>query len=117
MASVTSPSSAAAYYGTNSPAQITGDQNDYAPGNYRTLRLSTDASRNITGIAGGVANRELRIVNAGAQDIVLQDQNTGSTAANRIITGTGADITLAAGDIALLWYDDTTDRWRVESHY
>lgn len=99
---------------TASPSQITANQDDYETGTLRTLRVSTDASRNLTGLAGGWPGRELRIINAGSQDIVLQNQNAGSSEGNRVITGTGADITLAADDIANLWYDGTTGRWRVE---
>jgi hypothetical protein len=106
-------------FAQTNPAQLTANQNDYAPSNQwaETWRLTSDAARNITGIAGGLQDRRIRLVNAGAQNIVLQNQNAGSSAVNRIITGTGADITVAPDDIACLWYDDATDRWRVVSHY
>jgi hypothetical protein len=106
-------------FAQTNPAQLTANQNDYAPSNQwaETWRLTSDASRNITGIAGGLQDRRIRIVNAGAQNIVLQNQNAGSSAVTRIITGTAADITVAPDDVAQLWYDDATDRWRVTSHY
>lgn len=102
---------------TSSPAQITSNQNNYATGTADTLRLTTDAARNITGFAGGVDGRTIRVINVGAQDIVLQNQNASSTDINRIITGTGADITVAADDVVQLHYDGTTQRWRVTNHY
>jgi hypothetical protein len=104
---------------TLSPAQITADQNDYFPtsGAVRAWRLTSDAARNVTGIAGGQANMRRQIINVGANNIVLQNQNVGSTAANRVITGTGADITIAPDDVVNLWYDGTTARWRVLTHY
>lgn len=99
--------------GQTTPALITADQDDYDPGDTLLLRLSTDASRNVTGLAAGF-NGELRlVVNVGSNDLVLQNQNAGSAAANRIITGTGADLTLGADGAALLLYDGTTARWRV----
>lgn len=96
-----------------SPAQITADQNNYNPGTGAFFRLSSDAARNITGITGGVDGRVIRFVNVGANNIVLQNENVSSTAANRIITGTGADVTLAADDTSELQYDATTQRWRL----
>lgn len=96
-----------------SPAQITGDQNNYNPSPAGFWRLSSDASRTITGIAGVYDGRVLNIVNVGSQNIVLANQHVGSFAVNRIITGTGANITLAADDTAMLVYDAVTLRWRV----
>lgn len=97
----------------NTPAQITGNQNNYAPGEYGVLRLSTDASRTITGIADGVSGRNLWIVNVGSNNLTLSNQSASSSAANRIICAQGADMTLAADDVVHLWYDVTTARWRV----
>ncbi len=94
-------------------AQITANQNDYAIGNGSAFRVSSDASRNVTGITGGFGGKLLIIINVGAQSIVLQNQNTGSAAANRIITGTGADYTLATLKTVMLIYDATTTRWNL----
>lgn len=98
----------------NTPAQITANQNNYNPGSYAALRLSSDAPRDITGIvpSGSNQGRVLFIFNVGANNIVLKHQDANSTAANRIIANTGADITLSANEIGFLWYDDTTNRWR-----
>lgn len=95
------------------PSQITADQNNYAPGVARWLRLSTDASRSITGLVAGVSGQEAFIVNVGSNNIVLVNESASSTAANRFLTGTGADVTLAANQIASIMYDATTARWRV----
>lgn len=95
-----------------SPAQITSDQNNYDPDEQSFLRLSTDASRTITGFADGADGRHLYIANVGSNDLVLANQSASSSAANRIITSTGANITIAADDSAILIYDDTTSRWR-----
>ena len=99
-----------------SPAQITANTNNYDAGANSWLRVNTDASRNITGIVARKIERTLWVLNVGAQDLVLQNQNGSSTAANRIISPTGADITLGANDSARLWYDTTTSRWRIISH-
>jgi hypothetical protein len=55
--------------GVISPTQITSNQNDYNPGSLSVasvLRLSSDASRNITGILAGASGRILKIVNVGS---------------------------------------------------
>src|SRR6185437_12269310 len=108
------------YYreGVTSPAQITADQNDYVPATgdaVGTWRLTSDAARAITGIANGVIGRRLTIVNVGANTITLKNQSASSVAANRLITGTGADLAIAADQSVMLEYDGTTARWRVVS--
>lgn len=95
------------------PAQITADQNNYAPGVGWFHRWSSDASRNITGLTAGVDGQVIEIWNVGSQNIVLQNQNASSTAANRFLTSTGADLTLTADKCAEGRYDNTTQRWRV----
>lgn len=95
------------------PQQITANQNDYESAGADVLRLSSDAARNVTGLAGGYDGRRLLVLNVGAFNLVLQNQNVGSSALNRILTGTGADVTLGADDTAMLFYDGTTQRWRI----
>jgi hypothetical protein len=102
--------------GDISPAQITVDQNNYAPTGFSTastLRLSTDASRTLTGLAGGADGRVILIHNIGAQDLVLADESASSTAANRFALN--AAVTIAADQTATLRYDATSSRWRVIS--
>jgi hypothetical protein len=96
----------------NTPAQITAAQNNYNPGDYDVLRLSTDASRTITGFAGGVKGRVLIIVVVGTNDLVLSNNNAGSAVGNRIVTGTGANVTLSAAETIILYYDSTAAVWR-----
>lgn len=95
------------------PAQITSDQNNYNPGTGSSFRLSTDAPRTITGLAGGADGRLMFLMNVGSFNFLLSNENFSSSAANRIITGTGADVTYPPDDIALVKYDATTARWRV----
>lgn len=98
--------------GVISPTQITSNQNDYNPSGLSsayTLRLSTDASRNITSIAGGASGRRLLIFNIGSQNIVLTaDDGSTGTAANRFVT----EYTILPGKYTEIIYDGTTQRWR-----
>ena len=109
-------------YPARTPAQITANQNDYSIGGQSYfVRLSSDAARNITGLtipADGLGNTQADgevhlLVNVGAQNIVLKHQDAASTAANRFLNSTGADITLSAEQAADIVYDGTTQRWRV----
>lgn len=97
-------------------SQITADQNNYFPFAARFYRLSSDATRTITGLVTGggqVNGQECEFWNVGGFNIVLAHQSASSTAANRFICTGGANITLAPDEIALLRYDATTSRWRV----
>ena len=111
-----------------SPSQITANEDDYNPldfdpeydpaligdSNRRKLptawRLNTDASRNITGILYGAILKSIAIFNVGSFDIVLKDEDAGSTAANRFALN--GDITLQPDNSTILWYDATSSRWR-----
>jgi len=96
----------------NSPSQITSNQNDYAPGNYSSLRISTDASRNITGISGGTDGRLLTISNVGSFNAVLKNQDIASSAGNRFLFGSSSDVILTPNASIFLQYDNTTANWR-----
>lgn len=102
------------FSGDISPSQITADQNNYAPTGFSTatvLRLNSDATRNITGLAGGSDGRTVFIHNVGSFNIVLKDESASSTAGNRFALT--ADVTLAADATSMLQYDSTSSRWRV----
>lgn len=106
--------------GELTPAQITSDQNDFSTLDLNSdlvgvLRLSTDASRTITGFANGEQGRKIIIINVGSFNLVIANQSGSSSASNRVITGTGANLTVAADDIVVMYYDSTTARWRVVS--
>lgn len=102
--------------GDISPAQIAADQNDYNPAGLAdatTLRLSTDASRNLTGLAGGADGRIITIFNIGSFNLVLVDESASSTAANRFALS--SNLTIAGDEACTLQYDATSSRWRLIS--
>lgn len=99
---------------TITPAQITANTNDYAPSGIHVaalVRLSTDASRNLTGLTEGALGRMLFLHNVGAQPLVFKNQDAGSAAANRFAFG--FDLTLGADQCCILHYDNTATRWRL----
>lgn len=102
--------------GDITPAQITSDQNDYNPSGFNgvtSIRLSSDAARNITGLgsAGDVDGRTIILHNVGSFNITLVNQSASSTASSRFIFPSG-DVVLLPDMSVILWYDITTARWR-----
>ncbi len=98
-----------------SPGQLVANTDNWAPTGLSTcsvIRLSTDASRNITGITAQGAGTKITLVNTGAQDAVLV-HNATSTAANQFLCPGAANFTLNGGDSVEIWYDSTSSRWRV----
>lgn len=88
------------------------DANDWDAGGTVVTRVdATGAVRTVTGIGSPQAG-QLRLLRVhGTNDVILANQNVGSAAANRVITGTGANVTLSPDKSAMLWYDGTTQRW------
>lgn len=103
--------------GKITPAQITGNQNNYNPTGLSTasfIRLTSDAVRTITGIVAQTDGRRILLSNAGAFDIQFTHNDTGSsTAANCFFCPGGATFTLNPGDSVEIHYDDTggSPRW------
>jgi len=104
--------------GEISPAALAAGANDnYAPTNFanaRTLRLSGDGGGTsaIGSIAAPTAGRKITLINVSANNITMTNAAGTGTAANRILTATGADVVLAGAGTITLWYDTTTARWR-----
>jgi hypothetical protein len=102
--------------GVIAPPQITANQNDYNPTGVASaamMQLSSDAARNLSGLASGAEGRIISVVNVGAQSITLVNESASSTAANRFTLG--ADLTMPAKQAVILRYDGTTLRWQAIS--
>ena len=99
-----------------SPAALaSGTTADYSGiGGASFARLTPNAANStISGITGGTDGLYLTVVNvAGSGTLSFTNEDAGSTAANRIITSTGATVTLNTNDTATFIYDATTSRWR-----
>ena len=100
------------------PAQLTADQNNWGPAGltatYR-IRVSTDASRTITGLNSDHATEGMThlIENVGSNQLILANQSASSTASYRFIGEGGADDTIAAGGTRRVTWDSTASRWRI----
>ena len=107
--------------GVITPAQITANTNNYSPPDFTAcwkMRLSTDASRNLTGLAAPTSNpdghfRFILLHNVGSQNLVLIHNNT-STITNRFACPGSGNLTLNSGDSAWTHYDTQGGNWVVE---
>lgn len=103
------------FQGVVSPAQITANQNNYAPTGHADVfrfRISSDAIRDITGLVGGAAGRIIVLDNVGSFNINLLHENGASTAANRFSLPYGANMHLYVNHCIALQYDAVVSRWR-----
>ncbi len=92
---------------------IAATANDLSLGQGTYFRLSTSGGAQIiTGFANVQAGRRVFLFNVGAANITLNNQDAGSSAENRIITGTGAAVVIAPDGAVILVYDNITTRWR-----
>lgn len=98
-------------YPATTNAQIVANTDNYAIGTGSFFRLTSDAQRNITGIAGGWSGRSLKLANRGSFNLVLVNNSGSSTATNRIKTQTGTDLVLSPDGMVELIYDATDGFW------
>jgi hypothetical protein len=67
----------------------------------------------ITGLTGGTDGKMIILYNTSSGNMTLKNQSTSSTAANRVITTTGADVTTTGDGSITMLYDGTQSRWIV----
>ncbi len=70
----------------------------------------------ITGLAHPSIGRRVRLMNVGSDHITLAHERASSSPENRIISSTGDDFALSAGNTAALEYDGVTERWRITAY-
>jgi hypothetical protein len=106
---------------TTSTAKIIGSEsNDAATGSNATLtspaspevRLTSGSLVSVDMIPAGTGGQIIILTNATGSAVTIND-NTGGTAANRILTGTKAALNLADEATLILKYDATEARWMV----
>lgn len=89
----------------------TGSINDVSTSTTSYLQMTGVGSTTITGLANGSSGKTLLISNQTGSGLTLKNESASSTAANRIQTGTGNDISIADKASAILIYNSTTARW------
>lgn len=99
-------------FGDISPATLTANVDNYAPSGFSSstvLKLSSDATRTVTGLAGGSGGLIKSILNSGSNNIVLSSNNSASLASNRF--DLGSDIILGPSQAVLVRYDSIASKW------
>lgn len=89
----------------------TGSINDVSTSTTSYLQMTGVGSTTITGLANGSSGKTLLISNQTGSGLTIKNESASSTAANRIQTGTGNDISIADKASAILIYNATTSRW------
>lgn len=100
-------------------ATPSANQNDYNPTGFAfcgKLRVDPSASIVITGLAGGYDGREVILSNSSTDYlIILTNQDTASSAANRFDLPNGFPFFLMPGDRIVLAYSSASSRWMAVS--
>jgi hypothetical protein len=92
-----------------------GTQSDVNLGTASAVRYNGAGVATFRGIVAGTNGAVLYLHNASGSTLTLMDQSdsTDGTVANKIITGTGADLPIPTNTSVTLQYDGTSSRWRV----
>ena len=95
---------------------INGSNNNINIGGASFIKITgPTAAFTITGISGGVNGKVVILYNATTYNMTIANENTGSTATNRITTLSGSSITTTGVGTITLIYDSTASRWIVTS--
>lgn len=101
-----------AYTGVRTTAALsTGENNDWNPdlSEISRLRISGAADAELTGMQGGTDGRFILLTNIGSETIIVRDESSSSSAANRF--GLNGDVLLGQNQTVALIYDDSINRW------
>jgi hypothetical protein len=91
----------------------TGSQNDVDLGTASTVRYIGAGIATFTGLDNGADGKILILHNDSGSTLSLANEDVLSTAQNRIVTGSGAQLDLTTGKAVMLQYDASALRWRV----
>lgn len=97
---------------TTNPA-LTNHIDNYNIGTGTYFRLTSNSTYEISGITGGYNGKVLIITNAGANDLKLMNEDSGSLSQNRILTIDVNYDKIFVDQTVMLVYDTDVQRWRV----
>lgn len=87
-----------------------GTLSDLSTSDVSLIRLS--AATVLNSLANPTDGKLVFVMNANTSALSITN-DSGGTAANRILTGTGADVNIYPGAMAVFQYDSTSTRWRM----
>ena len=91
-----------------------GSQPDVAINTASTIRYNGGSAATFYGIVAGTNGQVIHLHNASNSILTLSNQSgSEATAANKIITGSGADLAIASNSSVIMQYDSSASRWRV----
>jgi len=98
--------------GEETVSLVNGANNNVYPGYATYIRIvGPTAAFSTTGFAQGDKGRLMIVRNTVAFDWTISNASGSSDAANRIITSTGADVTLTGVSVGVFIYDSTDSNW------
>jgi len=106
------------FTGTLSTGTTFNNNVDFGTSNsasYVRVGTALGADWSMTGLAGGFDGKRVDIYNATGRVLTIKNENTGSSAANRIRTSNGGDIVVNNGAMVGLIYSANESRWRIFS--
>jgi len=77
------------------------------------IRLTNASLVSVAGIPAGSSAQFLIIENKTGNQVTINNEDTGATAANRIKTGTGANLSMPNDATFVFLYDSTVSRWQL----
>lgn len=90
-----------------------GDNDDEPTGSDVVQLMTSPGGSNLTGLDGGVDGRVIVLLNISGAAIIVEHDDAGSAAANRVLLPNSADLTIVDYGAVMLWYYGTGARWRV----
>lgn len=100
-------------YGTQNDSTTTGSNQDITPGVNQIIRFTHGSLASIRSIVPTLQKQVDLINGQVSQNITIKNEDLTATAANRIVTGIDADVTLVPGQACRLVYDSVGLRWRL----
>lgn len=97
--------------GTSENNALSGSQNNVTVGNVTLVRVTDGGTVTWTGIAADSGRRWLLLQSVGAGGLILAHESVSSTAINRFVLISAANVTIPQNGMALVTYDPTLARW------
>lgn len=99
-------------FSTENNTALTGSDQDLSPGRDQIIKVTNASLSSIRSVSPAVQGF-LILVNGTGATVTIKNESSGATAANRIVTGTGVDLSVKDGASIILAYDTNSTRWRV----